>query len=226
MGVEYVAQGDLRKALRELTSALELNPDYGRAHLALGLVYHGMREYDRALHHYQQALESPPCRSVAFNNMGTLLVDMERYDDAIAAFGEALQDILYPTPAHAEGNMGWAYYKKGDVERSIVLLQGAVASQPNFCRGYGWLAQIGHETERHAVVEQAHRRYLRYCMQDAAVAAEIPALFRAQMDYFLGSALVVQGRKDEAGPLLAHCSSIDGGLGDRCRARMVEVRAP
>ena len=81
--------------------------------MRLGMVYHALEHLDESIGHYEQAVELKPSFSEAHNNMGTVLIDLGRYDDAIDSFKVALGDILYRTPALAEGNMGWAYYKKG-----------------------------------------------------------------------------------------------------------------
>ena len=55
-----------------------------------------------------------------------------QYDAAIGEFEIVLKDLLYQTPYYVMNNMGWAYYKKGDLRRAIESYQKAVALKPDF----------------------------------------------------------------------------------------------
>ena len=53
-----------------------------------------------------------------------------KYELAIAQLKLALQDVLYATPSHAEGNLGYAYYRKGERALGIKHIKNATLVNP------------------------------------------------------------------------------------------------
>lgn len=217
--------GDLRETLRELLKTVELNPNLSQAHNALGMVYHALEHLDDGLSHYEKAVELDPDFSEAYNNMGTLLIDLGRYDSAIDSFRVALGDILYRTPALAEGNMGWAYYKKGEVETGAKHIRNAVATQPKFCRGYEWLARIALDQEEAANVDKIYSRFHRHCVSDQIVGATLSTEHVHQMQYYFALSLMKTDRLEQARDMLSQCAVEDAekGYGAQCQASLQEL---
>ena len=217
--------GDLRESLRELLKTVQLNPELAEAHNALGMVYHALEHLEESLTHYEKAVKFKPSFSEAFNNMGTLFIDLGRYDDAVESFQVALGDILYRTPALAEGNMGWAYYKKGDVELGLKHLRNAVATHPKFCRGYEWLARISLDQDKAEEVDKIYSRFDRHCAQDTEVSAFLPKDHIHQMQYYFALSLIKTGRVEQARDMLARCALKDAekGYGAQCQASLQEL---
>lgn len=207
IGVTYLNQGALRDALRELLGAVEADPELADAHNALGLVYHALGRHKEALDHYDKAVHYNPDFSEAYNNRGALLLALERYDEAILSFKTALGNILYATPSLAEGNLGWAYYKKGEVETGITHLRNAVAMNPKFCRGYGWLAEIEMERDKPEQVVAYCMRFEKHCAGDPAIARTIPPSFLAEMKYRLGFGYEKLGQREEARTAYSECAA-------------------
>ncbi len=218
IGVNAFERGDLRGALRELLVAADLDPSLPQTQNALGLVFHAMGRSKDALEHYQKAVALKPGFSEAHNNLGVLLVDLGRYDEAIAHFKLALADILYATPSLAEGNLGWALYKKGDVDGGRLRLRNAVAQSPKFCRGYVWLARIGVETGDAAETVASFKRFDKYCLGDAAVARTLAPEYVREMRWYLGMAYLKQGDREAARSTFASCAAAEDGseFGARC----------
>jgi type IV pilus assembly protein PilF len=227
LGVESLNRQDYREALRALLAAIESDPNLPQAHNALALVLHVMHHDDQALVHYRRALELKPNFSEATNNMGILLLDTGHYSAAIAAFESALRNLLYPTPYLAEGNMGWAYYKLGDLAHAREHMEAAVHLEPRFCRGYEWLARMIWEQHgaaggaadavaadgdsaldpRAAAELVAHsQRFMRHCVDDAAIARTIAPEYRREMYYYLGLGLLGQGKPKLALEKFAECT--------------------
>lgn len=219
IGVASLGRGDERGALRELLLAVELDPELPQARNALGLVYHALGKLDEAYAQYKEAVRLKPGFSEAYNNLGVLLIDMGRYDEAIAAFKVALQDILYATPSLAEGNLGWAYYKKGDVEQAQRHLRNAVAATPGFCRGYEWLARIALDQDHGDEAVASVKRFRKYCVDDPAVAKDIAPAYVHAMDYYLGLGYLKLGDSSSAREAFAACA--DEGAESEFQARCV-----
>ncbi len=206
IAVVELNKGNPREALRELLSAVELNPELYQAHHALGLVYHRLGRQEEAISHYEIALRLDPSFSSGHNNFGVVLLTVGRYDEAIEHFKLALADVLYPTPSSAEGNMGWAYYKKGEVETGKRHLRNSVATNPKFCRGYEWLARVGLDTDDPDAVVSNCARFVRYCLDDEKIGPTIPKSYRDEMSYYCGLGHLKQGDPAGARERLSSCA--------------------
>jgi type IV pilus assembly protein PilF len=225
VAVAAMNRGDMRAALRDLLAATELDPTMAEVHNALGLVYHDLGKPDDALTHYQKAVKLRPDFSDAHNSFGTLLTDLGRYDEAIEQFKIALSDILYATPFLAEGNMGWAYYRKGDVENALKHLGNAVATSPTFCRGYTWLARIALDRNQPEQALAQVKRFEKYCVKDAAVASGVPATYIHTMRYYFGLASLKLGDRSAAKDAFRDCANAeaDSEPGQDCRRALHEL---
>ncbi|MCP3104320.1 social motility TPR repeat lipoprotein Tgl [Myxococcus sp. K15C18031901] len=153
-------QGQIQEALRELQVSLENDPDYPEANNAIGILLHlAFSRPAEAIKHYERALKVRPTFSEARTNLANVHLDQGRYDEAIKLYEQSLNDMLYPTPFIAQGNMGWALYKKGQTDRAVESLKASVTTNPSFCLGYRSLGIIYDETGRS---EDACRQFTRF----------------------------------------------------------------
>ena len=225
IAVAEMNKGDFRAALRDLLIAIEADATLPQAHNALGLVYHALGRRDESLHHYQEAVRLDPAFSQAHNNLGTLLTEVGRYEEAITHFDKAVSDILYPTPSLAEGNMGWAFYKKGDVEQGVKHLRNAVATNPKFCRGYEWLMRIGLDVDDAGQVIDNCRRFDKYCRKDQEIFDQIAPAYRQEIGYYCGLGYLKAGDQEAARAELQACADPDGGaFATRCAESLGSLR--
>lgn len=227
LGIAALEKGDMRAALRELLFAEQKDDSVPQLHAALGIVYHALERDDDALEHYRRAVLLKPDYSEAHNNMGTLLVDMGRYDEAIASFEKALGDILYATPWFAEGNLGWAYTRKGEVALGVKHLKNAVAQNPKFCRGYEWLMRVAVERQDSEAVVHQGNRFMKHCAGDEGITAQLPADYLREMRYLLAMGHLKQGESDAALQLLTACAQGDGDESElvrRCQQSLATLQ--
>ena len=229
VGVASLEHGDSREALRALRIATDLDPTLPEAHNALGLVYHGMGKLDDALEHYHEAVRLKPTFSEAHNNLGTLLMDLGRYDEAIASFKVALSDILYATPTLAEGNMGWAYYKKGEVAQAVQHIGNAVATDPQFCRGYEWLMRIALDQRHPTEVLAQGKRFQKQCVDNPHIAAQMSPDYRREIDYYLALGHLQKGDRAAAQAALTRCvggndDPVQGSFAAKCAASLQKIQ--
>jgi tetratricopeptide (TPR) repeat protein len=147
LGLQAQQSGSIPEALSEYQRAITLDPDNADARNALGILLHlSYRRHAEAIEHYQKALEVRPNFSEARTNLANVYLDQGQYDQAIKLYEQVLNDMLYPTPFIAQGNMGWAYYKKGDTAKALENIHAAVTLNPNFCLGFRNLGIIHAET--------------------------------------------------------------------------------
>jgi Tfp pilus assembly protein PilF len=160
LGLQAQQVGNVQEAYKELQKALELDPDYPEAHNATGILLHlAFNRPEEAIQHYNKALALRPGFSEAKTNLANVYLSQARYDEAIKLYEAALNDMLYPTPFIAQGNLGWALYKKGETERALRSIKAAVTTNPNFCLGYKNLGVIYEETGN---VSEACRSFAHY----------------------------------------------------------------
>ncbi len=202
-------QHDPQTALREFQAALQANPNMPEVQNGLGLVDHLMlHKPEEAVPHYLKALELDPKYSEAANNLGAAYLDLGRYADAARLFQQALSDELYRTPYIAEGNLGWALYKEGDVQGGLKQLRAAVERNPGYCQGYRSIGIIDADQGKLDEAEREFRRFHEKC-------PDIP-----ESNYRLGLVLLKEGHGDEARDALRACAGSqnakDTDLGLEC----------
>jgi len=132
LGYNYLQQGDPTSALRELLEAERLNPKDPYVQHALGLALNAKGRYGEALEHYRRALDLDPKYTEVHNALGATYLEMGKWDEAIKEFNIVLKDILYLTPFYVLNNLGWAYYKKGDLPKAIENYRRALGMKPDF----------------------------------------------------------------------------------------------
>jgi type IV pilus assembly protein PilF len=91
---------------------------------------------------FKAALAARPGDSWALHNLSLIAMHFKDYDTAIQNEQRALENPLYQDRHLARGELGWAYYRKGDHVHALKELLEAVRAEPRFCVGHYRLAQI------------------------------------------------------------------------------------
>ncbi len=155
-------------ALKEAEKALEFDSENADAwHIKALVLHHSFTRLEEAQAAYAKALELKKPFSEARTNLGNLYMDQKRYDDAIAQYQMALDDVMYPTPYIPKGNMGWAWYKKGDNKQAINLLKEAISMNPKFCLGELWLGQVYEGQDKSSESCKYFARFREHCPERA-----------------------------------------------------------
>lgn len=133
LATTHFSQRQYTKAIEALNEALKLDPQMAAAYNHLALVFLETRRYAKSMEAFEKALEIKPDYPEVFNNIGVLLNRQEKYRQAIAWFKKAVVSEGYLTPENAYTNMGYAYYKMGDLNQALRQHQLAVDVAPMFC---------------------------------------------------------------------------------------------
>jgi type IV pilus assembly protein PilF len=136
LGSEYLQRGESTSALREYLEAEKLNPDDASVQFGLGSALNAKGRFQDGLQHYRKALEIDPKYTEAHNALGSTYLELGEWDNAIREFEITLKDYLYLTPFFVENNLGWAYYKKGDLPGAIEHYRKALSMKPDFGLAY------------------------------------------------------------------------------------------
>jgi tetratricopeptide (TPR) repeat protein len=140
LGNVLLRKGSVDKAIFQYQQALQINPDYARAHNNLGIALLQKGSVDGAISQYQQALQIQSDYTQAHENLGNALLQKGRVDEAIAHYQQALQ--IYPDYAEAHRNLGNAFLRKGRVDEAIAHFQRALQLEPADSRTKNNLAQV------------------------------------------------------------------------------------
>ncbi len=136
MGVHHLQQGDPTSALRELLEAEKYNPEDPEIQYFLGAAYSSKSLYSQAIEHFQKTLALNPKFTDARKAIGDTYLSMGEWNKAIQEYEIVLRDILYLKPFFVWNNLGWAYYKKGDLPQAIDTFRRAVTLKPDFGLAY------------------------------------------------------------------------------------------
>ena len=112
----YILDGKTRPALAELLDAEKNWPQNTQIQYLLGLTYEKLERIKLAEHHYRAAIALKPDFSQARNNLAVVLIKQEQYPEAIEHLKRIEEDLLYPTPQFAAANLGYAYYRTGQMD--------------------------------------------------------------------------------------------------------------
>jgi type IV pilus biogenesis/stability protein PilW len=187
---------DPQAALKELEIAVKANPDYAEAHNVMGLVYQLMlHRPEDAVIQYQAALRIDPKFSEAANNLGTTYIELGRYSEARKMFERVLSDDLYHTPYIAQGNLGWALYKSGDIPGGIAHLKTSIQLNPGYCQGYRSLGTLYYEIGK---LEDAEKQFTLFQSQCPQV---------CESGYRLGLTLLKENQQERAKAQFATCAA-------------------
>ena len=186
IGEAYMRQGDYTSALRELLKAESLNPEDPFVHNDLGLCYMAKKRMPDAVAHFQKAVALKPSYTPARNNLGAAYLAVEEWDAAIETFKEITKDALYATPQFPLSNLGLAYYKKGNYQKSLQYYKEALKLQPELVN-----AQFG--IGRTYLAMNQGRLALQYLKNAVRVAPKV-----AEIHFYLAEAYLLTGQLKQA----------------------------
>jgi len=131
MGVAFLKSRAYTPALEEFLAAEKQNPKNPEIYYYQGIAYYGKGMADKALEAFRRAVRLRPDYSEAWNYLGTLYLESQDYDEAIDSYNKALKNILFRNPGTSLYNLGIAYSRKGDFQKSIQAFEEAIHREPN-----------------------------------------------------------------------------------------------
>ncbi len=119
------------KAIEFYKKGLAIKPDERQANIVLANVYFDSKNFADAGKYYAKALELDPNDINARTDLGTTFVEQQPpdFDRAIKEFETALE--IDPKREATLYNLGVAYFRKGDAERSKEILRRLEAINPD-----------------------------------------------------------------------------------------------
>jgi DNA-binding winged helix-turn-helix (wHTH) protein/tetratricopeptide (TPR) repeat protein len=122
--IRYVLDWDWSAAEKEYRRAIELQPNYAKAHHWLGMCLRTMGRLDGALEEARLALELDPFMLITNVELGRIFYFSRYYDQAIEHYRNALDLESTFLPAHFR--LGEAYTQKGMYDEAIAEFHRSV----------------------------------------------------------------------------------------------------
>lgn len=163
LGSSYLTKGDSPRAIKELLVAQELDPRNKYVQNNLGLAYYMRQKLDKAIFHIRRSLQIDPKFSEGRNNLGRILVDVGQFDEAIENLSIVINDLTYPDPDKALGNIGLAYFKKGLYQKAKKNLYEAIKINRESCFAYTYYGRTLHELNNFSNARDAFERAIGLC---------------------------------------------------------------
>jgi Flp pilus assembly protein TadD len=125
----YQRQGRGNEAIQLLRRAVENKPQDEALLYALGTAHERQGDLENALKRMREVLELNPQNAAAMNFIGYVLAERGReLDEAEGLLLKAL--ALRPDNGAFLDSLGWVYYRRGEYERAVSLLERATALAP------------------------------------------------------------------------------------------------
>ena len=185
-----VELGRVDEAIEYYRQALQIEPNYARAHcgLAIALELHGNpaepSRLDVASSHYSLALQIEPNYPEAHSGLGRTLAAQERLEDAIWHYRQAIR--LEPELVQAHGGLGIALHVQGKLDEAIGHYCRALEIDPDHAEAHSSLACALAEQGKLDEAISHYRRALKTRPN------------YAEVHYRLGRTLVMDGQFDDA----------------------------
>jgi serine/threonine protein kinase/tetratricopeptide (TPR) repeat protein len=130
--------GDLDNAKKELNKALELDPNYGKAHNGLGGTYDRMGDFTKAIEHRNKYVELNPGEANPIDSLAASYFWMGRLDKAIATYNDALE--IKPDFYYSHFGIGYIYALKEEYAEAMRCFDKLIAinSPAGQVAGYLW----------------------------------------------------------------------------------------
>ena len=128
------------EALHCYRKALELNPNFPRAHYNIAGILQRKGEFDEALTCYQKALNLDPACADIYNSVGTILQTKWQLDEALTCYQKALS--LDPNFAIAHANIGGVLLNLGRLHEAESHLRLSLRLNPDRIKQYSSLLML------------------------------------------------------------------------------------
>ena len=126
--------GKLEEAIAHYRQAIQLNPNYADALMALGSSLQEKEDNEQAIAYYQNVIALHPDNPSVHNNLGIALKDTGKLDEAIPHFQKAI--ALDPNYSGAYSNLGLVLQEKGLLDEAIANYEKALTIDPNYADAY------------------------------------------------------------------------------------------
>ncbi len=203
---DLLQKGELGPAIEQIDKAVRLEPKNPEFRNLYGLIYASSGHLDKAEAELREALRLRPNYADVYNNLCGLNISRSQWDQAIEHCEKAVSIITYASPEKAYHNMGWAYYKKGDMMNAIQSYKKALRYRENFYIAHQNLGMVYFDLKKYNLAIDNFQAAIKGCN------------FCPEPYYRLGLALFKVDKKKTALKSFNKCRELDkeGEIGKLC----------
>lgn len=122
-----------KESMHHIKEAIKAVPDYGPAHLSMGIYYTDLGRYQEALKKFQEALKLDKNLAVDANyNFGIVYTKLGDLENAIKHYQEAVK--VNPKSVLPNLNLGLIYSKQKKYQEAVKPLRAAIRVNPKLAR--------------------------------------------------------------------------------------------
>ncbi len=125
------AQHKHREAEQLLRQAIQTNPEFVRAHSALGSLLLSDKRWTEARNEFEWILQRNPARADARFNLGRVAYGEKAFDKAILEYQTALE-LAHGNYPEAQLNLGLVHATKGDYTAALAAYQNALKARRQY----------------------------------------------------------------------------------------------
>jgi tetratricopeptide (TPR) repeat protein len=136
----YGQKRNYKLAIRDATTAIQLNPKYANAYHNRGAFYADIGEFGKAIGDLSEAIRFNPTSASTFANRALAYRNIEKSDKAMADYDRVLQ--ITPKDSEDYSARGWAYFAKDDYKAAASNFRRALQLSPKNHSALGGLAWV------------------------------------------------------------------------------------
>jgi tetratricopeptide (TPR) repeat protein/serine/threonine protein kinase len=128
-GMQALSRGHLEEARRELSAAVEKNPEFGEAFLELGKTELSLGLFEDAHDHLEESLNYLSSRYEPLMNLADLYQQVEQPNDVVTCLQDILED--FPRETNVRCRLALLYCQLGEVNKALAAYRTALKYDPN-----------------------------------------------------------------------------------------------
>jgi tetratricopeptide (TPR) repeat protein len=116
-GYDHYKANRQKKAIEELSQALEIDPQNAEAYFWRARAFIRMGQFDNAIADLNEVVELNPRYSPAYDNLGWLLLRRNKYDESLIQLNKSIE--LKPDNGWTHYMRSRIYFKKGNLKNAL-----------------------------------------------------------------------------------------------------------
>ncbi len=125
----FLEMKDTSKAISNLQTSVEQNPDFEEAYLLLGEIY-SLKKNPLAIQYYRNAAKLDPRNNETRYALALALQDQKKYNEALEEYRLMIKESPQDEKAHY--GMGWVYFQMDSVDKAKESFKIVIRIRPNY----------------------------------------------------------------------------------------------